>query len=208
MLPAIRDYAELYRRFRWQVPAAYNIGVDVCDRWAAADPRRCAIVHVKPDGSSDEISFGALREASNRLANALAAHGIKRGDRVAILLPQTPEVVAAHIAIYKLGAVVLPVAVVFGVDALAYRLPNSGAAALITNAVGAAKIAEIRSETPALNLVLCVDGAADGALGFRETIARASSDFTPEPTSPDDPAMMIYTSGTTGPPKGALHAHR
>src|SRR5262249_46674123 len=98
--------------------------------------------------------------------------------------------------------------VVFGVDALAYRLQNSGAAALITNAVGAAKIAEIRSETPDLNLVLCVDGAADGALGFRETIARASSEFTPEPTSPDDPAMMIYTSGTTGPPKGALHAHR
>jgi len=208
MLPDIRDYAELYRRFRWQVPAAYNIGVDVCDRWAVADPRRCAIVHVRPDGSSDEISFGALRETSNRLANVLFAHGIKRGNRVAILLPQAPEVVAAHVAIYKLGAIALPIAVVFGIDALAYRLQNSGAAALITNTMGAAKIAEIRGETPDLKLVLCVDGAADGALAFHETIARASSDFTPERTSPDDPAMMIYTSGTTGQPKGALHAHR
>jgi acetyl-CoA synthetase len=208
MLPDIRDYSQLYREFRWQVPARYNIGVDVCDRWAAADARRTAIIHVHADGTSEYISFGALRETSNRLANALAAHGIKRGDRVAILLPQAPEVVASHVAIYKLGAVALPIAVVFGVDALAYRLANSGAAALITNAAGAAKIAETRGETPDLKLVLSLDGASEGTLGFHDTITRASSDFTPAPTSADDPAMMIYTSGTTGPPKGALHAHR
>jgi acetyl-CoA synthetase len=208
MLPDIRDYDALTRQFRWQVPAAYNIGVDVCDRWAAADPRRRAIVHMRPDGTSENISFAALREISNRLANALSGHGVNRGDRVAILLPQAPEVVAAHVAIYKLGAVALPVAVVFGVDALAYRLQNSGAAALITNAAGAAKVAAIRGEAPDLKFVLCVDGATDGALSFHDTIARASADFTPEPTSADDPAMMIYTSGTTGPPKGALHAHR
>src|ERR1700719_288750 len=208
MLPDIRDYAALYRKFRWQVPAAYNIGVDVCDRWAAADPRRRAIVHVRPDGSPDDVTFGWLRETSNRLANALRAHGVRRGDRVAVLLPQAPEVVASHVAVYKLGAVALPIAVVFGVDALAYRLQNSGAAALITNAAGAAKIASIRGEAPALKLVLSLDGAADGALGFHETIARAASDFTPEPTAADDPALMVYTSGTTGPPKGALHAHR
>src|SRR3984893_1805872 len=208
MLPDIRDYSQLYRKSRWQVPAAYNIGVDVCARWAAVDARRTAIVHVRPDGTSENISFGSLREISNRLANALSAHGVKHGDRVAILLPQAPEVVASHVAVYKLGAVVLPIAVVVGVDALAYRLQNSGAAALITSAAGAAKIASIRGEAPALKLVLSLDGAADGALGFHETIARAASDFTPEPTSADDPALMIYTSGTTGPPKGALHAHR
>jgi acetyl-CoA synthetase len=208
MLPDIRDYSQLYREFRWQVPAAYNIGVDVCDRWAAADARRTAIIHVRPDGTTESISFGSLRETSNRLANALAAHRIKRGDRVAILLPQAPEVVASHVAIYKLGAVALPIAGVFGPDALSYRLQNSGAAALITNAAGAAKIASIRGETPDLKLLLSLDGAADGALGFHDTIARAASDFTPAPTSADDPALMIYTSGTTGPPKGALHAHR
>ena len=208
MLPKVYSASALVSDFRWQVPDRYNIGVDVCDRWAAVDARRTAIVHARPDGTSENISFGALRETSNRLANALAAHGIKRGDRVAILLPQAPEVVASHVAVYKLGAVGLPIAVVFGPDALAYRLQNSGAAALITNAVGAAKVAEIRGETPDLKLVLSLDGAIDGALGFHETIARSSSDFTPAPTSADDPAMMIYTSGTTGPPKGALHAHR
>ena len=96
MLPDIRDYSQVYRQFRWQVPAAYNIGVDVCDRWAAVDPRRRAIVHVRSDGTSEDISFGALRETSNRLANALSAHGIKRGARVAILLPQAPKVAARH----------------------------------------------------------------------------------------------------------------
>src|SRR5438552_178169 len=87
MIPPIRDYPALYRQFRWQVPAIYNIGVDVCDRWAAVDPRRLAILHVLADGTTQEITFGWLRETSNRLANVLRAHGVKRGDRVAILLP-------------------------------------------------------------------------------------------------------------------------
>ena len=67
-----------------------------------------------PDGREDAISLRRLRETSNRLANVLRAHGVKRGDRVAIMLPQAPEVAAAHVAIYKLGAVALPIAVLFG----------------------------------------------------------------------------------------------
>src|SRR5438105_1961381 len=114
MLPHIRNYDALCRAFRWQLPARYNIGVDVCDRWAEADPRRLAILHVRADGTQEELSFGWLRETSNRLANVLAAGGVARGDRVAIMLPQAPEVAASHIAIYKLGAVALPVAVLFG----------------------------------------------------------------------------------------------
>jgi acetyl-CoA synthetase len=208
VLPSVRDYDTLYRQFRWQVPARYNIGVDVCDRWAAAEPDRLAILHARPDGRDDAISYGALRETSNRLANVLRAHGIARGDRVAILLPQAPEVAASHIAIYKLGAVALPLAVLFGVDALSFRLQNSGAAALITSAQGVERIAEIRNVLPDLKLVLSLDGEADGALDFAASLARASSDFTPVDTAADDPAMMVYTSGTTGQPKGALHGHR
>jgi acetyl-CoA synthetase len=206
-LPDLRDYDALYRAFRWQVPARYNIGVEVCDRWAARDPRRLAILHVRPDGRADEVSYGWLRETSNRLANVLRAHGVNRGDRVAILLPQMPDVAAIHVALYKLGAVALPLATLFGVEAIKYRLQNSGAKALITNAVCLAKLSEIRADV-ALELILSTDGAADGALDFAATLARAASDFTAEDTSADDPAMMIYTSGTTGPPKGALHAHR
>ena len=208
LLPDARDYDTLYRQFRWNLPATFNIGVAVCDRWAAHGPDRLALVHVRPDGRSDRVTYGWLRDTSNRLANALVAHGVKRGDRVAILLPQSPEVAAAHIAVYKLGAVALPVANVFGVDALSYRLDNAGVKAVITNAQGVAKIAAIRANLPQLTLVVSIDGAAEGALGFADLVARASADFSPVATSPDDPALMIYTSGTTGPPKGALHAHR
>src|SRR5215470_5359193 len=105
MLPSTRVYEDLYRQFRWQIPARFNIGVDACDRWAAIDPRRLAIVAVRTDGRTQDISYGWLKETSNRLANALRAHGIVRGDRIAILLPQAPEVAAIHIAVYKLAAV-------------------------------------------------------------------------------------------------------
>ena len=208
VLPRLRDYDANYRQFRWQVPARYNIGIDVCDRWADAEPGRLAILHVKPDGGEDAITYGALREISNRLANVLRGYGIARGDRVAILLPQAPEVAAAHIAIYKLGAIALPLAVLFGTDALSYRLQNSGAAALITNAQGASRVASLRQNLPDLKVVLSLDGAGDGVHDFSAELARASSDFTAVDTSADDPAMMVYTSGTTGQPKGALHGHR
>ena len=163
VLPRVNDYATLYREFRWPVPARYNIGVDVCDRWAQKEPDRLAILHVRPDGRDEPITYGWLRDTSNRLAHVLRAHGIARGDRVAILLPQSPEVAASHIGIYKLGGVALPLAVLFGTDALTYRLQNSGAAALITNARGVERITEIRKDLPSLKLVLSLDGAGQGA---------------------------------------------
>jgi acetyl-CoA synthetase len=211
MLPESRSYDALRQEFRWQVPAQFNIGVEVCDRWAKRDPDKLAILAVETSGRVHELSYGWLRESSNRLANVLAAHGVGAGDRVALLLPQAPEVAAIHVAVYKLGAVALPLATLFGIDALSYRLQNSGAKALITNAQGLGKLAEIGRASGGLSslaLVLSVDGAGDGALGFRQTLERASSEFTPVATAADDPAMMIYTSGTTGQPKGALHAHR
>ena len=204
VLPSARDYETLYHSFRWQIPAHYNIGVDVCDRWAEREPRRTAIFNVRRDGCVDEISYGVLRESSNRLANVLAEHGIGRGDRIAILLPQMPEAAISHIASYKLGAIALPLALLFGVEAISYRLADAGVRALITNAQGLAKL-PARNE---LALVLSVDGPADGAQDFHGLLARAAAQFMPVATTSEDPAMMIYTSGTTGPPKGALHAHR
>jgi acetyl-CoA synthetase len=202
MLPRLSTYDDVYRQFRWDIPARYNIGVDVCDRWADAEPSRLAILHVHGGGRHDAISYGALRDTSNRLANVLRVSGVNRGDRVAIMLPQMPEVAAAHIAIYKLGAVALPIAVLFGPDALSYRLQNSGAKALITNAQGLAKLDSVRGEVPELACVVSVDDK------FADLLVRASPEFTAVDTAADDPAMMIYTSGTTGQPKGALHAHR
>jgi acetyl-CoA synthetase len=208
VLPPLRDYDALYREFRWPNPATYNIGVAACDRWAEHDATRTALIDADPSGRCTEISYGWLRETSNRLANALRAHGVARGDRVAILLPQSPDVAAIHIAIYKLAAIALPLAVLFGTDAMSYRLQNAGAKVLITNAQGLAKLEQIRDGLPGLATVMSIDGPGDDALGLHDTLALASTAFVPVATAPDDPAMMIYTSGTTGQPKGALHAHR
>jgi acetyl-CoA synthetase len=208
MLPKASGFEELTRNFRWQIPARYNIGVDISDKWAVKDPDRAAIIHVHPDGRSEMFSFRWLSETSNRLANVLRAKDIARGDRVIVYMPQAPEVAACHAAIYKLGAVALPVAIVFGPEAISYRLQNSGAKAVITNAQGAAKVGEIRAEAPELKVVISIEGAGDGVEDFSALISKASSSFSPIDTSPDEPGLMIYTSGTTGQPKGALHGHR
>src|SRR5215212_4247802 len=208
MLTPAPDYDGLVAAFRWRIPERYNIGVDVCDRGAAAEPERAAIREIGPDGRVAALTCGALRERSNRLANALRARGIGRGDRVAILLPQGIPVPIAHVAVYKLGAVALPLAALFGIDALSYRLQDAGAKALITNAAGLAKVAQIRGELPGLELLISTDGPDGSAEGLAQLLERASPDFFPVDTGADDAAMMIYTSGTTGQPKGALHAHR
>src|ERR1043165_4778138 len=113
-----------------------------------------------------------------------------------MLLPQTPEAAAGHIAIYKLGAIAVPLAILFGVDALTYRLQNAGVKAVITNAQGLAKLNEARASLAGLSLVLWIGGPGEGAHGLHETIARASDHLTPVETTPDDPALMIFTSGT------------
>ena len=208
MIPDIRAEAPLRAAFRWRIPARYNIGVDVCDRWTAADPNRPAVLDVFPDGRVDVVTYADLRARSNRIANMLRGRGVGRGDRVAILLPQCREVAEIHIAVYKLGAVTLPLAALFGVEALGYRLADAGAKALITNAAGLAKLRQLPETPPALDLVLSTDGADGATLGFAAALEGASEDFAPVDTAADDPAMMIYTSGTTGHPKGALHAHR
>ena len=201
MLPEIRDYERLRAAFRWQIPARYNIGVDACDKWAAREPDKTALIVRRSQGGFESVTYGRLREQSNRLANALRALGIARGDRVAIILPQTPETAIAHLAIYKLGGIALPLAALFGVEALSYRLGNAGARAAITNAAGIAKLSQIRNDIPELKHVLSVDGAADGALDFAETLAKASDSFTPVDTSADEPALMVYTSARPARPR-------
>lgn len=208
MLERQDSYDALYRGFRWNLPERFNIGTAVCDRWAIAEPDRVALLHHAAEGEPDTLSYGELARRSNAFANALAANGVRRGDRVALLLPQCFETAIAHIAIYKLGGIAVPLALLFGVEALEYRLQTAGVKAVVTNESGNAKFAAIRSRLPGLELVVSIDGAGAGAYGFEALVADHAPDFSAEDTSLDDPAMMIFTSGTTGPPKGALHGHR
>lgn len=208
MLQPAGDYATLLANFRWQIPEIYNIASSVSDRWAAQDPDRLAIRHVSEDGSAANWSHLALSRAANRFANALLAKGIQRGDRVALLLPQAPQTAIAHLAIYKIGAIAVPLAALFGLGALKYRLNDSGARGLVTDTAGLAKLAEIRDDAPGLDLVISIDGPESGVESFDALSEAASDQFDTVETTPDDPGMMIYTSGTTGQPKGVLHGHR
>lgn len=208
MLRQATNYYELIEAFQWDVPEYYNIGVDVCDKWAESEPGRLALIHKREWGEVDEYSFGDMKSQSNITANFLRDYGVERGDRVAVLLPQAPETGYVHVAIYKLGTIAVPLFTLFGVEALQYRLSNSGAKVVVTNGEGAAKIAQIREKLSQLKRVFTIDGIHEGALDFHAERFGYSEEFEPVQTKADDPALIIYTSGTTGPPKGALHAHR
>jgi acetyl-CoA synthetase len=208
MLIRKSTYHEVYNSFRWSVPEYYNIGADVCDKWAG-ERYRLALIYEDEEGKSEKFTFWDLKRLSNRLANALKAQGVERGDRVGILLPQCPETAIAHVAIYKLGGIAIPLFTLFGPDALEYRLGNSAAKAVITDGANIEKILQIKSKLPHLKIIIPTHGkSVEWVQDFWKSIEKGSADFDPVKTKADDPALIIYTSGTTGPPKGALHAHR
>jgi acetyl-CoA synthetase len=198
----------LRRDFRWEIPADFNIGRVVSDDWAARAPDRVCLEHFSPDGLHLSMTYGALAAQSSQFAHALSGLGVRRGDRVALLLPQCFETVIAHVAIYKMGAIALPLALLFGEEALEYRLKDAGASVVVTNGFGLSRLGPIRARLPALKAVVSIDGPASGVFGFRELLDGQPSVFGVADSGPDEPALMIYTSGTTGPPKGALHGHR
>lgn len=209
MLDERPTYDALYRDFRWKIPERFNIGTAVSNAWAAREPDRVCLQHFLPDAPPLALTYGELAARSDAFAAALAAEGVGKGDRVGILLPQGFETVIAHVAIYKLGAIALPLALLFGADALFFRLKNAEARAIVTNRFGAERLRPIREELPTLELVVTTDPVADPAeKSFHDLVARHAGPFEAVDSGPDDPAMMIYTSGTTGPPKGALHGHR
>ena len=207
MLPRLESYEAVCRDFSWRIPEFYNIGVDLCDKWAA-DPSRLALIHERRDGSATRYTFADLKRLSNQTANLLASRGVRAGDRIGILLPQEPETAIAHLAAYKMGAIAVPLFTLFGIDALKYRLGDAGIKALITDTRSMEKIAQIRESLPALETVFCIDGSVAGTEDFHAALAPMSGNFTALATRADDPALIIYTSGTSGQPKGALHAHR
>ena len=212
--PTADDYAALYAAFRWQVPRHFNIAQVCSARWAGEN-QRIAIRHEDEGGTSATLSYAQMQSQANRLSNLLRSLGIGSGDRVALILPQCCETAVAHIACYQLGAVAMPLSILFGPDALAFRLQDSGAVVAIVDAAASAPLAGLWETCPALARVIRVgdgnDSSASGnqedMLDWENCLAGASDAFTAVDTLATDAAILIYTSGTTGAPKGALLPH-
>ena len=199
------SYDQLWSDFKWQIPTHFNMG-QATARFGVSDPDRIALYYENENGACRQYTFGQVLKNSNRLANALIGSGVKQGDRIGIVLPQRVEAGVAHIAVYMAGAVSLPLSVMFGEDALQYRLQDSGAKIVITDGARRDLIESLKDSCPELQTVIDCDSSATD--GYAALLESAKDQFNPVNTLSDDPAFLIYTSGTTGPPKGALGAHR
>src|SRR5437763_9538413 len=184
------SYEEALAQHRWVVPERYNIAADTCDR----HPRdKLAMIHEDFRGNVRRVSWGELQDASNRFANVLVAHGVQRGDRVAMLLPPTPETAAAFFGTWKVGAILLSMSVLYGDEGIRHRLSDSQSKVLVTNADNVDRI-----ERSLVEHLLVLDD---------ELLGKGSAAFLCVDAAADDPAQLYYSSGTTGLAKGILHAH-
>jgi acetyl-CoA synthetase len=184
-------YDEVCAEHEWRVPERYNIAADCCDKHPRDKP---AMIWESFDGAVRELDWGELQDLANQAAHTLAARGVARGDRVAVVLPPTPETAAIFFGVWKLGAILLSMSVLYGDDGIEHRLTDSEAKLLVTDAANAP-----RFDRPWAPEVLVLDD---------QTLAGAPTDHVCADTSADDPAQLYYTSGTTGLAKGIVHAHR
>ncbi|TDM09436.1 MAG: AMP-binding protein [Ideonella sp. MAG2] len=208
MLSAL-SHSYLHQHFEWQVPARFNLAEVCCARWARSHPQAVALRVEQDDGTCTLLRFGELQAQSNRLSHALRRLGVRRGDRVAVVMPQRVETAVAHMAIAQMGAVAMPLSMLFGPDALEYRFNDSEAAVALVDESAIAAVRTARATCPGLKTVVAVGQAAgQGDLDWVAALARESAQFTAVRTKADEAAVLIYTSGTTGPPKGALIPHR
>ncbi|MGZ4350644.1 MAG: acyl-CoA synthetase, partial [Solirubrobacteraceae bacterium] len=184
-------YEQARAEHAWNVPERYNIAADVCDR----HPRdTLAMIHEDFGGTVRRLTWGELQDTANRFANVLVAHGVQKGDRVAMLLPPTPETAAAFFGTWKVGAILLSMSVLYGDEGIRHRLTDSQPKVLVTNEANADRMERSLTEH-----VLILDD---------DLLSQGSTSFHTLDTAADDPAQLYYSSGTTGLAKGILHAHR
>jgi acetyl-CoA synthetase len=205
------NYQRMYTDFRWEVPEFFNIAQVCCARWASkGDAMQRIAIRVHGAGAgADCLSYHELQVRADALSHLLASLGVQRGDRVAIVMPQRFETAVAYMAVFQLGAVAMPLSILFGPEALQYRLQDSEAVVALCDESSVVDMLAVRGQCPTLRKLIGVGAAAfQTDLGYERELAKQPGGFTPVPTKADEGALLIYTSGTTGPPKGAFIPHR
>ncbi len=204
------QYPDLHSSYQWWVPTQFNIAHACLQRWSGnvVEGRRIAIQHEDAKGRHSDWTYGRLADVSNRLANGLRKMGVRSGERVAVIMPQRPEAIAASLAVMGCGAILVPLSPQLGIDGLAQRLRDAEACVIIADANVAPELPSVMAQCPSVQQLIGLDFQNEQTLSWRTLQARESADFEPVATRADDPAILLYTAGTTGMPKGVLHAHR
>ena len=209
--PHTDHHSAMHLGMVWQVPTQFNMAHWCSRRWAGSPSTAglTAIVSHQEAGQAQHHSYAQLQSAANALSHYLVACGVRRGDRVALVLPQCFETAAIHIAVLQMGAVSMPLSQLFGPEALAFRLHDSQAVAVFVDAASLPGVLAVRDQAPDLRHVI---GLGEGVVQADRVIHHLSDlpseHFELCDTKAQDPAILIYTSGTTGNPKGALIPHQ